>query len=83
MWIGLIGAFLFILIQLILIVDFAHGLAESWVSQYEETESRPCWFGLIFFTFGCYMLALAAIVLMYVFYTHVSYNIFKINYDNC
>uniref|UniRef100_A0A914PNS9 Uncharacterized protein n=1 Tax=Panagrolaimus davidi TaxID=227884 RepID=A0A914PNS9_9BILA len=30
MWIGMIGGFLFILIQLVLIIDFAHGLAESW-----------------------------------------------------
>ncbi|MFH4982647.1 hypothetical protein AB6A40_009356, partial [Gnathostoma spinigerum] len=31
MWIGLIGGFTFILLQLILIVDFAHSLAENWI----------------------------------------------------
>jgi hypothetical protein len=69
MWIGLLGGSLFILIQLILIVDFAHGLAESWVSQYEETESRSCYIGLLFFIFGGYALAVTAIVLLFVFYT--------------
>ena len=41
----MIGAFLFILIQLVLIVDFAHGWAESWVEKYEETESKAYYIG--------------------------------------
>ena len=65
----MIGGFLFILIQLILIVDFAHGLAEGWISQYEETESRTCFAGLIAFTFGCYALAAMAVVFMFIYYT--------------
>jgi len=69
MWIGMIGGFLFILIQLILIVDFAHGLAESWVSQYEESDSRACFAGLIGFTFGCYALAAMSVVFMFIYYT--------------
>jgi hypothetical protein len=40
MYFGLIGGFLFILIQLVLIIDFAHSWAESWVANYEETESK-------------------------------------------
>ncbi|KHJ89350.1 hypothetical protein OESDEN_10826 [Oesophagostomum dentatum] len=71
MWFGMIGGFLFILIQLILIVDFAHGLAENWVDSYEETESRWCYAGLLTFTFGCFAAALTGIVLMFIFYTTV------------
>lgn len=33
MWIGLIGGLLFILIQLTLIVDFAHNWADAWVGK--------------------------------------------------
>jgi hypothetical protein len=36
MIVGLIGAFLFVLIQLVLIIDFAHGWAESWVDTSEN-----------------------------------------------
>lgn len=68
MVIGLIGAFLFVLIQLVLIIDFAHGWAESWVEKYEETESKCYYFGLLFFTVVFYLVALTGIVLFYVFY---------------
>uniref|UniRef100_A0A158N8M2 Serine incorporator 1 n=4 Tax=Onchocerca TaxID=6281 RepID=A0A158N8M2_ONCVO len=69
MWIGLIGGFIFILLQLILIVDFAHSLAEGWMEKYEENESRTCYCGLLTFTFLTYMLAVVALILMYMFYT--------------
>uniref|UniRef100_A0A0K0DP77 Serine incorporator n=1 Tax=Angiostrongylus cantonensis TaxID=6313 RepID=A0A0K0DP77_ANGCA len=69
MWFGMIGGFLFILIQLILIVDFAHGLAENWIDAYEENESRWCYAGLLTFTFGCFAVALTGIALMFIFYT--------------
>lgn len=45
MVIGLIGAFIFIFIQLILLIDFAHGWAENWVGQYEETGSKTYYVG--------------------------------------
>ncbi|CAD5231551.1 unnamed protein product [Bursaphelenchus xylophilus] len=69
MWFGMVGGFLFILIQLILIVDWAHGLAEGWMAAYEENDSRACFAGLIGFVFGCYGLALVGIVFMFIWYT--------------
>lgn len=69
MWIGMIGAFLFILIQLILIVDFAHGLAENWVESYESNDSRLCYAGLLFSTFGGFVLIIVAMIFMLIEYT--------------
>lgn len=40
MYFGMIGGFFFIIIQLILIVDFAHSWADAWVGCYENTESK-------------------------------------------
>lgn len=66
---GLIGGFLFIMIQLILIVDFAHSWAENWVEKLEETESKWYYCGLIFFTILNYIIALVAVVLLFHYYT--------------
>ena len=52
MYFGMVGGFLFILIQLVLIIDFAHSWAEAWVGNYEESESK----GKIFSISEKYML---------------------------
>lgn len=67
---GMIGGFLFILIQLILIVDFAHSWAESWVERHEVSESRWYYRGLLSVTLLNYLAALVATILLYVYYTH-------------
>lgn len=72
MVIGLIGAFLFIIIQLILLIDFAHGWAENWVGQYEETGSKAYYAGLLFFTAVFYVISITAVVLFYVYYADGS-----------
>lgn len=42
-YLGMAGAFCFILIQLVLLIDFAHSWNESWVEKMEEGNSR-CWY---------------------------------------
>ncbi|XP_074032873.1 probable serine incorporator isoform X3 [Leptinotarsa decemlineata] len=69
MYFGMVGGFAFILIQLILIVDFAHSWAEAWVGNYEETESKGWYFALIGMTVLNYALSITGIVLLYVFFT--------------
>lgn len=71
MYIGFIGAFLFILIQLVLLIDFAHTWNEIWVSN--AGDGNKCWyFGLFFFMFVFYALALTGFILSYVFFTESS-----------
>lgn len=38
--IGVIGSCLFILIQAVLLIDFAHTLAKSWLTKFEEDGAR-------------------------------------------
>jgi len=69
MVIGMIGAFLFILIQLVLIIDFAHSWAEVWYSNYQEEESKGWLAALLVATFIMFSTALTGLVLIYVYYT--------------
>lgn len=69
MWFGMIGGLAFILIQMILIVDFAHSWAESWVGKYEETESKGWYCALLFCTLLNYCLTITGVVLLYIYFT--------------
>jgi len=53
MVIGMIGAFMFILIQLVLLVDFAHAWNERWLGNYEESQSRVWFTGTIKLNIHC------------------------------
>lgn len=70
MYFGMIGGFFFIIIQLILIIDFAHTWAEAWVGNYEETESKGWYAALLGSTFINYALAIAGVVLLFIHFTH-------------
>lgn len=41
---GVVGSFVFIIIQLILLIDFAHSWNQSWLER-AENGNRKCWFG--------------------------------------
>lgn len=69
MYVGLIGGFLFIIIQLILLIDFVHRWNEVWVENMEETDNRGWFFALAFFTLVMYAVSLAGIVCMFVYFT--------------
>ncbi|XP_003969122.1 serine incorporator 2 [Takifugu rubripes] len=66
---GVVGSFIFIIIQLILLVDFAHSWNLAWL-QNADDGNRKCWLGaLLTVTVLNYILAFTAVVLFYVFYT--------------
>ncbi|XP_065663305.1 probable serine incorporator [Hydra vulgaris] len=70
MYIGLIGAFLFILLQLVLLVDFAHSWNGAWVEKMEESDSKFWFFALVSSTFLMYAVSLAGIICMFIFFTN-------------
>lgn len=72
MWVGLIGGLAFILIQLVLIVDFAHNWADAWVGNYEDSESKGWYCALLSATGLQYVFSLTGIILLYVYYTHAN-----------
>ena len=68
---GLVGGFLFILIQLILYVDFAFNINDAMVGKMEDGDERDqkCWFTLLIMcTFGIYALCAVAIGTFYYYY---------------
>lgn len=73
MWVGLFGGLAFILVQLVLIVDFAHTWADAWVGNFEETESRGWYCALLSVTALQYALSIAGISLLFVYFTLVSF----------
>lgn len=66
--IGLIGGFSFLLIQLLLLIDFAHAWADSWVGKMEEGSNCHKWL-MIVSALGMYIGSFIFTILMYVFYT--------------
>ncbi|XP_053171377.1 serine incorporator 1 isoform X2 [Scomber japonicus] len=67
--VGCGGAFCFILIQLVLLVDFAHSWNESWVEKMENSNSKGWYAALLAVTIFNYILSFIAIVLFFIFYT--------------
>uniref|UniRef100_H0V3C6 Serine incorporator 2 n=1 Tax=Cavia porcellus TaxID=10141 RepID=H0V3C6_CAVPO len=67
---GVVGSFLFILIQLLLLIDFAHSWNQLWLGKAEECDSRAWYGGLFFFTLLFYALSIAAVTLLFIYYTH-------------
>ena len=70
MYFGIVGGFLFILVQLILLIDFAHSWNESWVEKYENDE-KEFYYGLLIFTGIFFVLTITLGVLGYVYYASV------------
>ncbi|KAK9366052.1 serine incorporator/TMS membrane protein [Lipomyces kononenkoae] len=67
-YVAIIGAFIFVIYGLILLVDFAHSWAEMCLNKIETYDS-PLWrFVLIGSTLGMYIGSLVLTILMYVFF---------------
>ncbi|XP_076802814.1 serine incorporator 5-like [Clavelina lepadiformis] len=66
-YIGMAGGILFILLQLVLLIDFAHTWNSNWLS---GVDNNKCWFvALALCTFLLYAGTITGFILMIVFYT--------------
>ncbi|XP_062133217.1 serine incorporator 1 isoform X1 [Drosophila sulfurigaster albostrigata] len=70
MWVGLIGGLAFILVQLVIIVDFAHSVAENWIENAEN--NRGYYYALAGVTLLGYIASLTGITLLYIYFTTSS-----------
>jgi len=68
-WIALFGSGLFILIQLVLLVDLAHTWNESWVGKFEKSENRGWLIALLAATIILYVVSLTGVIVMFVWFT--------------
>jgi len=69
MYFGMIGALLFIIIQLVLIIDFAHSWAESWTNEHKNSNDSYWFYALLAATGLFYILTLITIIVSYSYYT--------------
>ncbi|KAI9731151.1 MAG: hypothetical protein M1834_005344 [Cirrosporium novae-zelandiae] len=69
-YIALVGAMLFLLLGLILLVDLAHAWAEYCLDKIEDSESRMWRSLLIGSTLGMYIASFVMTILMYVFFAN-------------
>ena len=69
MYFGMIGALLFIIIQLVLIIDFAHSWAESWTNEHKNSNDSYWFYALLGATGLFYILTLITIIVSYSYYT--------------
>ncbi|XP_051629902.1 serine incorporator 2 [Manacus candei] len=66
---GVVGSFLFILIQLVLLIDFAHSWSQRWLREASESNAKGWYAALCTVTFVFYAASIAAVALLYVYYT--------------
>ncbi|KFO78865.1 Serine incorporator 2, partial [Cuculus canorus] len=66
---GMVGSFLFTLVQLILLIDFAHSWSQLWLRNADESNAKGWYAALCIVTFIFYTISIAGIVLLYIYYT--------------
>jgi len=69
-YVDLVFAGIFILCQLILLVDFAHGWAESWAHNWEESQAQVWFYGLLVSSLTMFAVAVGGSIAMYVLYSN-------------
>jgi len=71
-WFALAASAIFIIVQLLLLVDFAHTWAEHWIENMEGSDEgdNRWWWVLLITSIGLFSVSVAATIVMYVFFCH-------------
>jgi len=82
-WVALGASSLFILVQLVLLVDFAHSWAENWIGKMEDSEEGDNkWYAILLTTTSVMGLAcLAMVIVMFIFFHSCGYNVAFITFN--
>ncbi|KAK6179900.1 hypothetical protein SNE40_012151 [Patella caerulea] len=78
MYAGMVGGFLFILLQLILLVEFTHSWNARWLKREGRQKSGCGYAATLFCAFLFFMLVVAGLVCLYLFYAFENCNTNKI-----
>ncbi len=68
---GMAGGLAFILVQLVLIIDFAHSWAEKWQGNYHESGNQNWFYALLSCTLLFFVLAIVGVALCFSYYTGI------------
>jgi hypothetical protein len=71
MWFGLLGGLCFILVQLVLMVDFAHTWAETWQGRYHDSGNQNWFYALLACTAFFFLAAVGVVAFSYHYYTGI------------
>jgi len=76
-WIALVASAIFILVQLLILVDFAHSWAENWIGKMEESEetAKPWFAALLSVSIFLFIISLAGTTVMYIFFAKCQMNV--------
>ncbi|CAB4008497.1 probable serine incorporator [Paramuricea clavata] len=72
MYVGLTAGFIFIMLQILLVIDFAHSWSFSWGERMESGNSNFWGFALVFSTILVYSMAITMAVFYYLYFTDLQ-----------
>lgn len=68
-WMAIAGSAVFLILQLVLLVDFAHSWSESWLEKWnEDPDHKGWWWGLVCAMTGLYLIAFGLTIAEGVFF---------------
>lgn len=70
MYVGLTGGFMFLIFQIVLIIDFGYSWSVSWAEKMDVLNTRCWFFALAFATAVVYSMSLCAAAILYLYFTN-------------